>query len=635
MRLTLSYYSIAAVAGLVGSAFTVNAAEPQIVQKDRSYYAYSSSYAFGMGGLEKTSYDSKQKILYGVSEQGIITMIDYGNGIVQPPQLPFAIKSENVYTDVHVCSEKGILFASSKDDPNPGVVSIFKVAKRHRGYVVKPKLIHTLTIGYGPDYMDTNTDCTMLAIANEGEGYYVDKLINNVGSVSLVKGPFLDANKPPVVTDVSFPWTDDELIAKGVHLPLGHRTLPLQCSSPSGWYGLQMVGMSSLQENCALVKINVANAVAVDIYSYGLKSWEETPIDIIEDDGCSSMPTVEGLYSLRSPDAIKLVTVGEDIYIITANEGDDVAYGAFEERVKASSIFDGTSLKFSGLTADSAIFDAASPMSGQSKYFNKKCGSLAESPAWCAKSMRLTVGSESIDYSNPTAPNFKKLVAIGGRGLSIYKFTDEGLEMVWDSGDEFEREGCAAFPWAHNAIQDEEYSDVGGTLYLSNPAIQEVLIEMNDPEKDGCEDRGDGEAGACAMGDTVDERSLKDGYAAEAIVAGYACGKRFMVTVSEKNSVGFLYDISDITSPKLAQVFHLSPASKTKNPIVAYADRTLGEIDSESIIFLEQGKSPTGKAAIIFAGAWSSTTSFWEFDCPTASPTPMPTKLRKPTKKSA
>ncbi len=34
------------------------------------------------------------------------------------------------------------------------------------------------------------------------------------------------------------------------------------------------------------------------------------------------------------------------------------------------------------------------------------------------------------------------------------------------------------------------------------------------------------------MGDTVDERSLKDGYAAEAIVAGEACGKKYMVTVS-------------------------------------------------------------------------------------------------------
>lgn len=78
-----------------------------------------------------------------------------------------------------------------------------------------------------------------------------------------------------------------------------------------------------------------------------------------------------------------------------------------------------------------------------------------------------------------------------------------------------------------------------------------------------------------------------------------------------------MYDVSDITSPKLAQVFHLSPASETKNPVVAYADRTLGEIDSESIVFLEKCESPSGNPAIIFAGAFSTTTSFWEFDCGT------------------
>lgn len=79
--------------------------------------------------------------------------------------------------------------------------------------------------------------------------------------------------------------------------------------------------------------------------------------------------------------------------------------------------------------------------------------------------------------------------------------------------------------------------------------------------------------------------------------------------------MGFLYDISDITSPKLAQVFHLTPASETKNPVVAYEDRTLGEIDAESILFFEEDESPTGVPAILFAGAWSSTTSYWEFDC--------------------
>ena len=138
--------------------------------------------------------------------------------------------------------------------------------------------------------------------------------------------------------------------------------------------------------------------------------------------------------------------------------------------MKAKDIFNGSTLKLNGLTADTAIFDAASPMSGQSKYFNKKCGEMVGSPDWCAQSMRLTVGTESIDYSDPTAPNFKKLVAIGGRGLSIYKFSDEGLELVWDSGDEFEREGCAAFPWAHNAIQVRnslQNSHEVGTLFHS------------------------------------------------------------------------------------------------------------------------------------------------------------------------
>jgi|SaaInl74LU_5_DNA_1037368.scaffolds.fasta_scaffold04831_2 hypothetical protein len=117
------------------------------------------------------------------------------------------------------------------------------------------------------------------------------------------------------------------------------------------------------------------------------------------------------------------------------------------------------------------------------------------------------------------------------------------------------------------------------------------------------------------MGDTVDERSLKDGYAAEAIVSGEACGKRYLVTVSEKNSVGFLYDVSDIENPVLAQVFHLSPGSEKRNPVLAYADGTLGEIDAESIIFMEAEDSPNGKAGILFAGAWSTSTSFWEFNC--------------------
>jgi len=41
----------------------------------------------------------------------------------------------------------------------------------------------------------------------------------------------------------------------------------------------------------------------------------------------------------------------------------------------------------------------------------------------------------------------------------------------------------------------------------------------------------------------------------------------------------------------------------------------LGEVDAESVIFLDESKSPSGKAAVLFAGAWSGTVSYWEFEC--------------------
>jgi hypothetical protein len=52
--------------------------------------------------------------------------------------------------------------------------------------------------------------------------------------------------------------------------------------------------------------------------------------------------------------------------------------------------------------------------------------------------------------------------------MSIYKLTKDGIDQVWDSKDELEREGCAAYPWAHNGIQDKEFADVGGTFYNSS-----------------------------------------------------------------------------------------------------------------------------------------------------------------------
>lgn len=235
-------------------------------------------------------------------------MIDFANGPVDAPQLPLVISDKGTYTDIQVCSEDGVLFATTKDDPNPGVVAIYKTAKRTPEALIeatdvdvasfpilmtKPELVHTIEVGAGPDMVLPNADCSILAVANEGEGDYDDLtgLTNPEGSVTLVKGPFLDAAATPATTTVSFPWTDDELLAKGIHLPLSEKALEywddysavaddLDFSSARASYTAASVLepewlvwsadekhiLVNLQENAALVKINVADEVAEDIY---------------------------------------------------------------------------------------------------------------------------------------------------------------------------------------------------------------------------------------------------------------------------------------------------------------------------------------------------------------------------------
>ena len=201
--------------------------------------------------------------------------------------------------------------------------------------------------------------------------------------------------------------------------------------------------------------------------------------------------------------------------------------------------------------------------------------------------------------------------------MSIWRADD--VSLVWDSGADFETYQCAAYPWAHNAIHDEEFALTrapGGFLYaVADEGLRETLEEMNDPAEDGCEDSGDGLPGACPLGQTVDERTLKDGAGPESMAVGVACGRLLAVTATEKASTLLVYDISDPSSPIFLFADHLSPASETLSPEIAYAAGTLGDVDPESILFVDAAHSPSGKAAAIVAGAWSGTISFFEFAC--------------------
>jgi hypothetical protein len=359
-----------------------------------------------------------------------------------------------------------------------------------------------------------------------------------------------------------------------------------------------------LQENSALITVNVDGdtATAASINSYGTKDWSSTGgtegIDTVKDGACN-LQHKPGFTSMRMPDSIVSVEVDGAMYILAADEGDDKEYGDFEEKQK-----------FKDLISSSTAFATE-----YAEFAEASSGVLQTAhTSFGGKKMRITIGSTAVDYSDPQQPKFKGAVGFGGRGISLYRA--DTMAKVWDSGSQFEKKQCETYPWAHNGIQDEEFADKYGVLYNMSTAgskVREAIDELSDPAIDGCSDSGNGEPGPCPLGQTVDERSEKDGAGPESVTVGVACQQLIAVTATEKQGTAFVWDISTITSPRLLFVHHLSPASETKSPEVAYANNELGDIDPESIVFLDASESPTGYAGVMFGGAWSGTISFYEF----------------------
>lgn len=247
----------------------------------------------------------------------------------------------------------------------------------------------------------------------------------------------------------------------------------------------------------------------------------------------------------------------------------------------------------------------------------------------------MSLGSNAIDYeSDPSNPLFYRMVLFGGRGWSIFELSedpDDLLKLVFDSGDTIERKGCEAFPWAHNSILDSQYAPIIGPnntyfKYLTaegeTEELEELVENSNPNGGNGCFDQGDGTPGSCPMSKYVDAESTGAGPAIENVIIGEACGRLVAAMAAEESSVAMLFDITDLASPDLVSVFHLSPASQHKSLGLAYDDGELGDLDPESGVFLRAEDSPSGKAGILWAGALSGTVSWWEFDCKEEAPPP-------------
>jgi hypothetical protein len=193
----------------------------------------SYGYGYGMGAAEKAAYDASTKYLYAMSEQGVVTVVDMMDPI-SPRVLPEEYMLDlggAALTDVKVCPEKQLLFVSrlTNGPGQQGDVLVYSTLQRNSVLsdetavekdlepTERSTLIATIPVGNHPDMILPNPDCTMLGVANEGEGTYEAALVDAVGSATLVD---LTSDSYETTTIPFDMWTDEHLIALGVHLPL-------------------------------------------------------------------------------------------------------------------------------------------------------------------------------------------------------------------------------------------------------------------------------------------------------------------------------------------------------------------------------------------------------------------------------
>ncbi len=267
-----------------------------------------------------------------------------------------------------------------------------------------------VTVGALPDMVTFSPDGSKVMTANEGQpndAYTVDP----EGSVSIIdiSGGITNLTQANVTT-VSFAGFNSQetaLIASGVRKLKATSTLAqdfepefitISPDSKTAWV--------TLQENNAVAEINLTNATATSVWSFGTKDFSAmgNGFDASDNNGVilnSNWP----IKSFFLADAIGNYAVNGTTYLVTANEGDEKEYAGLTERTTVGAV-----------KLDSAKFPQAAML--------QQAHNLGR--------LRIT----NLQGDTDTDGDFDELFMVGARSFSIFNATTK--TRVFDSGDDFE-----------------------------------------------------------------------------------------------------------------------------------------------------------------------------------------------------
>ena len=464
---------------------------------------------------------STQRLFTISSLTDVFDIINFSN-----PNAPTVINTINMapYGGITSIAVKNGIIAAASPNTNPqqnGSVVFFDI---------NGNFLKQVTVGALPDMITFSPDGTKVMTANEGEpndAYTVDP----EGTVSIIdiSGGISNLTQSNVTT-LNFNAFDSQvaaLAATGLRKVRTNNTLSqdlepeyiaISSDSQKAWV--------TLQENNAVAEINLASKTVTSIWGLGKKdmSIPGNGFDASDNNGeilIANWPVKA--YFL--PDGTQAFNMGGTNYLVTANEGDEKDLSGFSER---------TTVGAGAYTLDPALFPNASILKA-----SYNLGRFRVSNA---------TGNTDSDA------DFEEIAALGARSFSI--FNADTKQIVYDSGDRFERYIAASYPLIFNA---------------------------------------DNESNA------VKNRSRAKGPEPEGVTLGTVNGQTYAFITIERTGGVMVYNITDPNNPTFTDY-------KNSRTTSAYG----GDNGPEGITYIDASNTTTGKGYVVIANEISGTLSMYE-----------------------
>ncbi|MGH7493356.1 MAG: choice-of-anchor I family protein [bacterium] len=486
---------------------------------------------FAQGAAEIAAFDPASKRLFFVNANAAtVDILDLSD-----PAQPVKIASINAAAYGAVANSVGVkngvvavaIEASPKQ--NPGQVVFFDI---------NGDFISAVTVGALPDALVFTPDGSKVVVANEGEPS-TDYVADPEGSVSIID--LSGGAAYPVVSTASFTTfigQEAQLRSQGIRI-YGPNANAAQDFEPE--YAAisedSKTAYVTLQENNTLAVVDLNTATVTALLPLGFKdhSAAGNGLDGSDRDGGINLKNwpVLGMYL---PDAIVALTIEGQTYLVTVNEGDTREYTAYIEEARIGAV-----------TLDSTAFP-----NGAELKRNTDLGRL-----------KITSTMGDVDGDG----DYDKLYTFGARSFSIW---DTNGNLVYDSGDDFERLTAQLLPGAFNSDN--------------------------------------------AANNSLDSRSDDKGPEPEALAVGWINGRACAFIGVERIGGVFVYDVTNPRAPVFLTYannrnFSVAFAAATITPEQL---ETIGDLGPESVLHVAASESPNGSDLLVVANEISGSVSIFQ-----------------------